>query len=288
MAGLFGKEGFTMKPVLVMLVAVLLFVHTADAIVCSDPDGFDIYNKGSTTGQESFVLQDFCIGNSVSEASCLNNKQVYVQFECSSGCSDGACAYPQIQASCEQMPNSATVNGKEYINKCVKSHPDALFEDVVVTYACSENRMGSNAVYCGDQICADNGVAKCVDPGSAQLVSLGGNPESIIPEDFVCSDYGQFVELGGIEYQDSCDNFDSESRIMATAIDYSCDGNQLEKSVLECGSGNECFRGQCVEAQSGLNGGYVIGDSSGFVNLISVIVFLIVAALVFFYFYIRR
>ncbi len=59
---------------------------------CTDSDGgLNYYTKGTVTGSET--LEDFCVNTiKLSEALCNNDgREAYAQYDCPSGCSNGAC-----------------------------------------------------------------------------------------------------------------------------------------------------------------------------------------------------
>ena len=196
--------------------------------ICVDSDGgVDAHSPGTVSkGSESYT--DSCEdGSTVREYYCEGNRPLYTSVTCISGeaCQEGVC----VESDCsdtdggQDMFEKGTVRADSvvYIDSCASG-------GTVKEYYCSGGEAKYAILPCPtDYYCINS---KC--------------------SEYVCSDtdggededrYGE-VRKGGNEYEDYC--YDDD-----TVYEYYCSGDEVSGRKINCGSGEECEGGECVDVE---------------------------------------
>jgi len=118
------------------------------SLTCSETDNaLDYYTKGAATGKNNWdgltsSYADFCSGNTLTEYKCSNNLVAKTTYNCSNGCSNGACQ--TISPICSEDDTGpydygvkGTATGKNNWDGSISSYTDSCLSTTLTEYQCS-------------------------------------------------------------------------------------------------------------------------------------------------------
>ncbi|MBD3397971.1 hypothetical protein GF413_02735 [Candidatus Micrarchaeota archaeon] len=197
---------------------------------CYDSDGgFNIYEKGQVIPSEGGYYWDYCSGESkVREYYCSEEGDaLYTTTDCPSGyyCSSGACRQGE---TCYDTDGGIEEDEYGEVSTSTDEEEDYCYDsDTVKEYYCDDGEIDYKLIECGSDERCDDG--ECVEEDCYD--SDGGKDR----------DEKGRVEIGDDEWDDYCIDED-------TVREYYCYGNEKEYQNMDCGSGEVCSGGECVEA----------------------------------------
>lgn len=195
---------------------------------CYDSDGgFNIYEKGQAIPSSGGTFWDYCSGSyAVREYYCSGKDAVYTTTDCPSGyyCSSGACIRGE---ACWETDDG--IDAYEYGEVTARDDEayDSCYDwNTVNEYYCKDGEIGYKKIDCGsDELCMDG---ECVDDECYD--SDGGKDKY----------ESGTVEIEGDEWDDYCVDGD-------TVREYYCNWGERDSENMDCGSGEYCSGGRCVE-----------------------------------------
>lgn len=196
---------------------------------CDDPDGDDIYTKGTVNAAGQQYVDSCDDYKTVREYLCKNGLAQGVSNDCPAGytCGNGRCSKPDVLCNDTDYGRNISAGGKvlvvsglvsaEYIDKCVDWN-------TVKEYYCDKDG------YVGETIDCPQG-QKCVEAScNEDLCTDSDEGYSIF--------HGGAVNKGSSIYRDACTGAEE-------GIEYYCDDNLVINSTFTCPSGSVCNNGRC-------------------------------------------
>ncbi len=131
-------------------------ICSQDSETCTDSDGgYDYFNKGTLEWYINGVKStntDYCMGSSLTEYVCVNEKSFSEVYNCLNGCSNGACVGLSDNTTCTDSDGGYDYFNKGivkfYVDGTLYSNPDTCSGNWINEYGCVEEKSVSKTYEC--------------------------------------------------------------------------------------------------------------------------------------------